>query len=298
MSVPAVTIIVPVYNDVKRLTLCLQALSKQDYTGSFAILVIDNNSSDDIRSVVADFPAAHYLFEAEPGSYAARNRALAEPLAEVVAFTDSDCIPEPNWLSTAVGNLQQQAPNGAIGGRVKLFAEGKPPNLAEYYDLVTGFDQRGYINKDSFAVTANLVTWAQVIADIGMFNQQLKSSGDKDWCRRLVSAGRPLIYSDSAVVRHPARNSTSSIKTKLRRLLGGFYFNHKSGQQNPMFSLKGMLLALLPPFANLKRMGQADINLSVSKQLQLFAYFYYLKLYSFGYRIRLMAGWVKSAERQ
>ena len=296
-NLPRIILIIPVYNDKTRLEKCLNALALQDYDMSrVAVRVVDNNSSVDIASLVANYPFASYWFEEKPGSYAARNKALQELDCELVAFTDSDCIPKPEWLTQASAALAQSNAD-AVGGKVELFAESDSPSLAEYYDLVTGFDQQGYIEKDGFSVTANLMVKRDVLEQVGPFNSELMSSGDKEWSRRMVAAGFCLQYCDSAVVLHPARKTTQSIKTKLRRLMGGFFYHHQQHEPQAIFTLAGMCAGLLPPFLNIKKMQASALPLSAWTRVKLVAYFYYLKLYAWAYRLQLLLGLIKTNER-
>ena len=300
-ALPEVTVIIPVYNDTQRLTLCLDALCKQSYPSTkINILVVDNNSSVSCESTVARIPNASYLFESEAGSYAARNKALSSAnIAEIVAFTDSDCIPDSDWLYNAVATLTNNSAAGAVGGRVDVFASTDKPTVSELYDIVTGFDQKGYIENEKFSVTANLVTTRSVFKSVGPFNAELKSSGDKDWCQRMVAQGYQLHYCDSAVVNHPARNSVKSIQTKLRRLYGGFYYNHKHVKKDKLFSVIGLIEALLPPFKYFKKMRAMShsLDLTLSQKVRLTTFFYLMKLYTLWYRLKLMMGIAGKVER-
>ncbi|WP_339722087.1 glycosyltransferase [uncultured Paraglaciecola sp.] len=295
------TVVIPAYNDAVRLEKCLKALSQQTLpSDKFIVKVIDNNSIQDLKSIVERFRFAEYLFEAKAGSYAARNNALDNINTPFIAFTDSDCIPQENWLECALSTLRDSGDGvGAIGGKVMLFAENERPNLCEYYDMVTGFDQQSYIEKDGFSVTANLIVKRSALTKTGVFNALLMSSGDKDWCLRMQQQGLTLVYCKQAIVAHPARNSVKQIKTKLKRLFGGFYHNHKYVEPNPLFSLLGLIKAALPPIQNLKQMQKLkhSLKLSVLTQLKLFGFFYYLKLYTLVFRLRLILGLVKQVER-
>jgi glycosyltransferase involved in cell wall biosynthesis len=296
-----VTVVIPAYNDAVRLEKCLEALAEQTLASDkFIVKVIDNNSQQDLKSIVERFSFAEYFYEAKAGSYAARNKALDNINTPFIAFTDSDCLPQANWLKCALSALRDSNDEvGAIGGRVTLFAEHERPNLCEYYDMVTGFDQQSYISKDGFAVTANLVIKQAALIKTGLFNAQLLSSGDKDWCLRMQQQGLTLAYCEQAVVAHPARNSVKQIKTKLKRLFGGFYHNHKHVEPNPLFSTLGLIKAALPPIKNLKQMQKLkdSLGLSIFTQVQLAGFFYYLKLYTLWYRLKLVSGWIVIAER-
>ncbi|NJR70570.1 MAG: glycosyltransferase family 2 protein [Synechococcales cyanobacterium CRU_2_2] len=74
-----VSVIVPVYNDPQGLRRCLAQLEQQTYPRDrFEVIVVDNDSDPvaEIQGVVAQFAQARYVYEAVPGSYAARNRGI------------------------------------------------------------------------------------------------------------------------------------------------------------------------------------------------------------------------------
>src|SRR5690606_16589320 len=97
-TMPTVTVVVPVYNDVQRLRTCVAALLAQDYPAErVEVLVVDNASDVDVSvALPAGETRVRLLHESRRGSYAARNRALTEATGEVLAFTDADCLPRPD----------------------------------------------------------------------------------------------------------------------------------------------------------------------------------------------------------
>lgn len=222
---PSVTVIVPVYNDAARLAVCLRALAVQTYPRAlFEIVVVDNGCTDDSAVVAAGFPHVHLLTEATPGSYAARNTALAAAIGEVIAFTDSDCIPDPLWLERGVARLRAEAGCGLVGGAVRvLFHSDARPTTAELYDRIFEFDQERFLAHGRFACTANLFTWARVIAEVGAFDATIKSVGDRDLGNRIAAAGYTLAFAPDAVVAHPARASIRALLRKRRRVTGGHH---------------------------------------------------------------------------
>src|ERR1041384_5139232 len=93
-----VSVIVPVWNDAERLGHCLHALEKQTYPAeSYEVIVVDNGSTDSVACLVAAYGRARLVSEQRPGSYAARNTGLNLARGQVIAFTDADCLPAPDW---------------------------------------------------------------------------------------------------------------------------------------------------------------------------------------------------------
>jgi glycosyltransferase involved in cell wall biosynthesis len=244
---PFVSVIIPVFNDLHRLKKCLQALESQTYRRDrYEIIVVDNGSDENIESIEVLFPRVRISYERSAGSYAARNRGICLAKGEIIAFTDSDCIPTSDWIAKGVEHLQHTKKCGLVGGKIELFYK-KPqsPTSIELYDQMTFLDQEKYIGEYHFAATANAFTYKNVIEDVGPFNASLKSSGDSEWGKRVYEAGYRLVYANNARVFHPTRHSFSQLRRKIVRHTGGRYLT-----ETEEFSMMGLLREvrkLLPP---------------------------------------------------
>ncbi|GAA5520524.1 glycosyltransferase family 2 protein [Aliifodinibius salicampi] len=216
-----ISVIIPVYNDSKRLKNCLEALEEQTISENFEILVVDNGSEEDIYKIVQKFERAKYYNEKKVGSYTARNCGIEHSSGDILAFTDADCIPEQGWLKTGIDFLRNNPNCDAVGGEISLFPKTNSPNAFELYDITFGFRQENSIYKHGYSVTANLFVRGTAFKEIGLFNEELKSGGDAEWCQRLISKGGNLCYLSSARIKHPALHSFQSFKRKYRRIAGG-----------------------------------------------------------------------------
>lgn len=290
-----VAVIIPTYNDAIRLKKCIHALGEQSYPiENICVYVVDNNSTEDIRALVAEYPFCRYLHESKPGAYNARNTALTALQDETyVAFTDADCIPEPSWVSNAVAILQED-PCQVLGGKVKVFCESSAePNLIEWYEILFAFPQQVYIEKNYFAVTANVFTSRQVVDKNGPFNADLFSGGDAEWGNRLRENNIPLCYAESVTVCHPARDSLNKIVSKVKRTVGGCYqqitFNPTMTQS---FSLRGLARGFVPPVYAIRALYKTPNGLNRLKKLQMCGLLVYLKYHKnvikILYRIKLI----------
>jgi glycosyltransferase involved in cell wall biosynthesis len=218
-----VSIVIPVLNDFERLTKCLRALEAQTWdTSALEVIVVDNGSDGDLAQLIAPFDFVRLARESRPGSYAARNAGLELVTGNVIAFTDSDCLPEPNWVEQGVAAVQTHGPNVVVGGHVVLFPkDADRPSLAESFELAVGFSQQLYVEQKHYAVTANLFTTPHVFAKVGRFDGSLKSGGDKEWGTRAFRDGVKVVYDENTVVRHPARRSMQELLHKRARVVGG-----------------------------------------------------------------------------
>jgi glycosyltransferase involved in cell wall biosynthesis len=222
---PLVSVIVPVYNEPERLRGCLRALQEQTYASDrFEVIVVDNGSRDDVRGVVAEFPGFRLEREDRPGSYAARNKGIEASKGEILAFTDSDCLPNPDWLEAGVRALADAPGCGAVGGAIRMFAP-DPERLSPFdlHDLVWGMPQRVYVKRYGLAATGNLFARRFAFDRVGPFDPTFRSCGDCEWSFRLTAAGIGLGYAGDACVRHPTRSSLAAFVRRRRRITGGYH---------------------------------------------------------------------------
>lgn len=217
-----VSIIIPTYNDWKRLSLCLNALENQSFPkNDFEIIVVNNNPSDSMPEGYTIPSNCTLMTEARPGSYASRNAAVKVAGGKIIGFTDSDCIPDKDWIANAIAYFQKNISVMRIGGKVELFYLSGSPNKVEIYDSIYAFNQTGYVKKHGTAVTANMFTYKNVFDKIGLFNEKLLSGGDFHWGTIAFSKGLKIDYVENVVVKHPARHQLSDLIRKEKRVGGG-----------------------------------------------------------------------------
>lgn len=216
---PFISVIIPVYNDIARLKLCLQALEEQTYPDEcYEVIVVDNNSLPPVQISNDIFPHARVIVETEKGSYVSRNRGLEQAKGDYLAFTDSDCVPNSHWLRTGVDALLTNENLGLVGGDVELFAENESrPTIGEIYETIYAFPIEHYIHDKKFMPTCNLFTTRLVFDVVGVFSSDLLSSGDQDWGQRVHRNGYNLLYLPELKIRHPARK-LSEISSKYQRV--------------------------------------------------------------------------------
>lgn len=219
---PSVTVVIPVHGDRGRFALTTAALAAQDYPGDFDVVVADNGDNHGLDTAMAPLATASLVHEPRPGSYAARNAALPHARGEVLAFTDGDCLPRPEWLTRGVSELLAADGPAFVGGGIQLFpADPDRPTLAELWDCANGLRQDRYVQEQGWAATANMITTRETFDAVGPFADRLKSGGDREWGERAVAGGVRPVFAASAVVDHPARATMAELHTKVRRVTRG-----------------------------------------------------------------------------
>lgn len=224
---PFVSVIVPVFNDVERLKICLEALENQTYPQNLYEIIVVDNASDkvqNIEEIVNRYDRAIYTYESTPGSYAARNQGISLAKGEVLAFTDADCIPAPNWLEKGIDDLLKVPNCGLVAGKVEVFCKNPDrPTPIELYEQITAFPQEKLLKQHKGGATANIFTFKEVFNCVGLFDTNLKSHGDLEWGQRVCAKGYAQVYAENVCVAHPARASFAQLYKRTTRLIAGNY---------------------------------------------------------------------------
>ncbi|MFM7140533.1 MAG: glycosyltransferase family 2 protein [Alphaproteobacteria bacterium] len=127
------SVVVPVYNTARHLERCIAALRGQDYPADeFEILAVDNNSTDESPAILARAAGVRVLHERKQGSYAARNRAVREARGALLAFTDSDCIPDRGWLRAIEAAMADPGVQVVLGLRRPSLDHGVVKLIGDY----------------------------------------------------------------------------------------------------------------------------------------------------------------------
>lgn len=219
-SRPAVSVIVPVYNDPPGLRLTLESLLDQAYP-TYEVIVVDNNSTDDTAAVGRSIARSHpdlVRLESErdvQSSYAARNTGIQAAKGEILAFIDADVTVESDWLTKGVATMQAEDVQ-YVGCRVEVPHEGE--TIVGRYNSITGFPVKQYVERNRFAPTCGLFVHSRLFVDVGTFDQSLVSGGDTEFGQRVAAAGYDLHYASEVRVEHPARTSLRSLLKKRLRI--------------------------------------------------------------------------------
>lgn len=223
-QLPQVSVIVPIYNGEMDLPGLIECLERQDFPiKQVEYLLVDNNSSDRTAEILAAATQTskinlQHLTEAEiQSSYAARNRAIKQSQAPILAFTDADCRPHPQWLTQLVKPFEDPSV-GIVVGEIEALA-GK--SLLEQYADRNGLMCQKFLLEHSFCAygqTANLAIRKQAFKDVGLFRPYLTTGGDADICWRIQrEADWRLVYAPEAIVAHRHRSNLKSFRSQWRR---------------------------------------------------------------------------------
>ena len=209
LGLPAVSVIVPTRNRGEWLAYVFQALARQVYpAGLVEVLVVDNASVDHTQEIVRrwaevlPFPV-RFLRKANEGPAASRNYAAARATGDVLAFTDSDCMPEPYWLLNGVGALKDGV--GLVTGPII------PRRTSDTHFFFNA--QLGAVLHDTGLYrTASLFVPRAVFVAVGGFDEAfalgrggvLLGGEDTDLGWRIKRSGQHSVFRPDVVVVHLA----------------------------------------------------------------------------------------------
>lgn len=203
-KLPFISIIIPIYRSEHTLAKCLEAIMHLDYPASRReIIIVDNNSPDRSRQIAEQYPV-RIVDEAKQGRASARNAGIRASRGEFIAFTDSDCIVEPEWLLKFFTSAQEHPDVAIFAGEIKSI--GITPEMQSFIQAEAILSQEeaigGKMLPFPFVITANAFIRRQVFAQIGLFDTSLITSEDVDWGWRAHFAGFKMRFLPDNRIRH------------------------------------------------------------------------------------------------
>jgi len=206
IPLPRVSVVVCSYNGAATLDRCLASLTELDYP-DYEVILVDDGSTDETGEIAQRFPQVRYLRQQNKGLSVARNVGAQAATGKIVAYTDSDCIAEREWLIYLVEAMARQKVQ-AIGG----------PNLAPPTDSPLAQCVAASPGAPSHVMLCdryaehvpgcNMAFDRRTLLDMGGFDPQFKVAGDDvDICWRFLDSGKKIGYAAAAVVWHHRRQT-------------------------------------------------------------------------------------------
>lgn len=232
---PTISIVIATFNRASVLRECLQTLARQSFEAGDEIIVVDNGSTDDTGSVLAEARAHAVaplvaLSMPTPGKSHAVSAALDIARGDIVAFTDDDvCVPE-EWL-TRVREAFRDPDVALAGGPVEPHWEGAPPRwlslaghqrlgaplgLLDYGDAAQRLGARTLLGANLAVRRHILQALGGYNTDLGKLRGTLLSGEDHELCQRVQSAGYGAWYLPALRLAHRVPPSRMRVAYLLR----------------------------------------------------------------------------------
>lgn len=214
-----VSVVVCTYNRSDVLRRMLQSFFEQDGLDrvDHELIIVDNNSTDDTRSVVEPFlsyPGFRYVFEKRQGVSNARNRGIAESRGNIVTFLDDDVVLGRSWAVNLKKAFEETGAD-VVGGRTYLIFEQEPPPWLQhefrvFLSEVNLGEKRLFLDHGDALFSVNLAIRKSALDRAGGFDGMLGPNGslvvgrgeDTALVRSLASVGARIMYEPTVIVGH------------------------------------------------------------------------------------------------
>lgn len=225
---PKVSVVVCAYNAERTIFACLASLEKLTYP-NYEVIVVNDGSTDQTRAISERFGYIRLINQENKGLSAARNVGIAAAEGEIVAFTDSDCVADPDWLHYLVTTFIRSG-RAAVGG-----PNFPPPEetLVPSAVAVSPGGPTHVLMSDDVAEHipgCNMAFKKTALEEINGFDPVFRAAGDDvDLCWRLQNQGYQIGFSPAAVVWHFRRNTVKAYVNQQRgygKAEAQLYFKH------------------------------------------------------------------------
>lgn len=213
------SVIIPTYNSEAVIGRALVALYSGDKTPD-EVIIADGCSHDRTVELASAFPVRVFP-NPKVHAAAARNVGIAQATGDVIAFTDSDCVPQPDWLALIARRFSVRPELVGLGGRMLAL----PPSndieefsghvfLNEIMRYPTAPSEMTRRTLAGAFITANCAYRRSVLEEVGGFRDEFGNNAeDIDLYWRLVGRA-PLYYDPEVIVYHSFPNTRAKLARK------------------------------------------------------------------------------------
>ena len=197
LSSPLISVVIPTRGRETRLAFALEALAEQTLSAAdYEVVVVrDRDAVGPLAPAPVDLAVRFLRTDSVSGPTLKRNLGWTRSKAPLVAFTDDDCRPSPDWLE-ALLRKHAQLPDAFLQGRTVV-----DPDEAH---LLHGLARSRIILAPSDWHEASNITYPRALLEqLGGFDESFEFGGeDTDLGLRAMGVGAPRSFVDAAVVRH------------------------------------------------------------------------------------------------
>ncbi len=206
---PRVSVVVCAYNAERTMEPCLASLATLNYP-DYEVIVVNDGSRDRTLEIAESHPYCRIISQPNKGLSAARNVGAEAATGEIVAYTDSDCVADPDWLTYLVAKMEAgrlaacggpnfPPPEDSLVPAAVAVAPGGPTHVLlsdEVAEHIAG---------------CNMAFRRETLLGLGGFDPVYRAAGDDiDICWRFQDAGHVIGFSAAAVVWHFRRNTVAA----------------------------------------------------------------------------------------
>jgi glycosyltransferase involved in cell wall biosynthesis len=202
MAEAKISVIIPTYNAARTLGECLASVFASDY-GSFEVIVVDDGSRDRSAAIAQTFPCRVVRLPKNVGASRAKNAGAGEASGDIVFFTDSDCLIQPDALRLIAENLADRAVTGVVGLLDARLPYDDFPS--QYKNLWMHFTYLRLPRQVGVFYTSAAAARRDAFLAMGGFDSNYSGASiteDIDLGQRFLTAGHVLVSEKRLLVQH------------------------------------------------------------------------------------------------
>lgn len=219
-----VSVVVPVYNRPGLIEKCVKSVLNQSQD-IIELIIVDDGSTDKTKDVLARLAGGKVKVISNKSNYGpaySRNKAITQAQGEIIAFTDSDCTADKNWLRELVKPFFDQSVQ-ITAGRV---IDHKPRHYWEIVNAGGDFvaHKAGFVKR---AIGCNMAARRDFLAK-NHFDERIPYAAAEEWdlCLRCLKKEGNIFYNPLAKVMHYRRSGFKL--TMVQQFHYGFYNTYVS----------------------------------------------------------------------
>jgi lipopolysaccharide/colanic/teichoic acid biosynthesis glycosyltransferase/glycosyltransferase involved in cell wall biosynthesis len=195
-----ISVIIPAKDAAETLETCLVAVFAQEGISSdFEVILVDDGSGDATADIAKPFDLC-LIRQEHAGPGAARNAGVAASKGDILAFTDADCAPSPDWLARLTEPFSDPQVMG-VKGVYRTHQTGLMPRFVQQ-EYEFKYQRLAKQTTIDFIDTYSAAYRRQIFLDNGGFDPALPAGQDAELSFRLARKGYKLIFVPQAFVYH------------------------------------------------------------------------------------------------
>jgi GT2 family glycosyltransferase len=204
-AAPAVSVVVPTRDRPRQLRACVSALARLHAPDGLEVIIANDGGLPPTEALEGDRELELTVVDSGGGGpAAARNAGAAQARGSLVAFTDDDCAPEPDWAAALLRRHRAQ-PDALIGGPTVNALRGNPYSRAAQAIADAALAHHNADpERPRLLPSSNVAAPAAPFRQIGGFDERLAAAGAEDFelCNRWGERGWSLAWEPQAAVLH------------------------------------------------------------------------------------------------
>jgi len=217
MSGKFISIIIPAYNSIRTMKKCVESILALNYPAAeYEAIIVDDGSTDGTPAVLEKYKDnlnLKIIRLPNGGPSKARNIAIKQARGEFVAFTDSDCILDREWLNNLMKGFDTEGRVMGVGGDqlspVDETEFGTQLNdflkligfISDYVKEYSGV-KPAVMRETEHNPTCNVIYRKEIFEKAGFFSEDLWPGEDVELDYKIRKLGYTLIFNPAAIVFH------------------------------------------------------------------------------------------------